>query len=404
MKNLLKKIFSFFTSEIFRVTIFVYVVLFLLKLVIFNFHIFDHIANSLKDYDITDLIYLNQKEENRTPNPNNDIVLINIGQTRTEIAAQIKTIQKFKPKVLAIDAWFSKVDTSLEDLVLINQLVQYPNIVLAGFLEKQENDKLLYKSSATIIEKSTKSGFVNFISENENTIRYFSAKEQVNNKTKNSFSAEIIKNYNNEKYQSLIKRKHSVEYIRYTHQPSDFLRFDVGEISDSNPNLNQLKNKIVILGFLGNKLQVNSLEDINFTPLNKKLSGRSFPDTYGTYIHANIISMIMDEKYTNKLSSIWIWIISFLVCYFHLRYFVRYYTQKPMWFHVSTKIIQMISGIIITGISLVFLYYFNLKIDVSYIVLPVLLSVDCIYFYDGFIKIIHKKYPTIKSVFLTSHH
>jgi CHASE2 domain-containing sensor protein len=51
------------------------------------------------------------------------------------------------------------------------------------------------------------------------------------------------------------------------------------------------------LGFLGEIIGDYVPGDIFFTPLNKKIIGRSLPDMYGVVVHANIIKMILDKEF-----------------------------------------------------------------------------------------------------------
>jgi CHASE2 domain-containing sensor protein len=148
---------------------------------------------------------------------------------------------------------------------------------------------------------------------------------------------------------------------------------------------------------------VNLLEDVNFTPLNKKMSGRSFPDMYGVYIHANIIAMLLRGDFTSNISKWITWFLSFLLCYLHLWFFTRSYLYHPGWFHVFTKFVQLFSGAVLVGISVVLLGVCKRKLEVDYLIAPILLSVDCIYLYDALIKWAAKRF-SFRSLFLEAHH
>src|SRR5436190_21814580 len=56
------------------------------------------------DFDIYDLYYTGKDKQNTRRDPN--IVLVQLGETRDEIAGQIDTISKYHPKIIAIDAFF----------------------------------------------------------------------------------------------------------------------------------------------------------------------------------------------------------------------------------------------------------------------------------------------------------
>ncbi len=63
-----------------------------------------------------------------------------------------------------------------------------------------------------------------------------------------------------------------------------------------------IKDKIVIFGFLGEYLGDPSWDDKFYTPLNKKLAGKANPDMFGAVVHANIVSMILNEDYVDQMA------------------------------------------------------------------------------------------------------
>src|SRR5712671_3062032 len=65
------------------------------------------------DFDIYDLYYSGKDSQNIIMN--NDIVLVEIGSDRSEIAEQVKSVSSYGPKVIAIDATFDASNDSLED-------------------------------------------------------------------------------------------------------------------------------------------------------------------------------------------------------------------------------------------------------------------------------------------------
>jgi CHASE2 domain-containing sensor protein len=50
-------------------------------------------------------------------------------------------------------------------------------------------------------------------------------------------------------------------------------------------------------------MNITSWEDKFYTPLNKKLAGKSNPDMFGVVVHANIISMILREDYVEQMAT-----------------------------------------------------------------------------------------------------
>src|SRR5882762_8743670 len=88
------------------ITLFVFITMWgankLLDLKIFT--AFDVIGQSLKDFELTDYAFSYLRED---PLVDQRFVIVNIGNlSRREIAQQVRRINQYKPKVIAIDALF----------------------------------------------------------------------------------------------------------------------------------------------------------------------------------------------------------------------------------------------------------------------------------------------------------
>lgn len=411
-KNL-KALFPKHFPEIFIITLLSYLLFTLVGFITINLHMFDSIEQTITDFDINDLIYLDIKDTSEATTLTPSIVLVNIAKSRTEISKQIDIIESYKPKIIGVDAWFKGNSQVQSDSLLSFILHKYDNIVLAGYLQGENKHKDIHQDNLNFVKSTLNGiqdiphGYANFVAERENTVRYFSPKEIINEDTVYSFTMEIIKRANYQAFNRILQRDYPIEYIYYTLNSKSFLRFDSIELYSHRHDLEQLKGNIVILGQLGNSLKIDSstlLEDLNFTPLNKKLSGRSLPDTYGAYIHANILQMMLDNKMTNRIPLFIEVLLSFLICLLHMYLFVHIYLHRPMWFHVGTKFIQLLSSFLIVGCSLFLLGKLHLKLNTGIILLPILLSVECIYFYDAIVKYLARKRRGFNSLFLHAKH
>ncbi|HYG15113.1 MAG TPA: CHASE2 domain-containing protein, partial [Bacteroidia bacterium] len=159
--------------------------------------------------------------------------------------------------------------------------------------------------------------------------------------------------------------------------------------------------KIVLMGFLGPDLKTKVLEDNYFTPMNYKYSGKSFPDMYGVIIHANIISSILEAKYINKVPQWLSILIAYIICWVHVYFFIKSYIKHHKFFHLVTKIVQLLMFAVMVYGSFVMLSQFSLMISMAPILGAIALSVDVLYFYDGFAVWAKEKFG-YKTVF--GHH
>ncbi len=61
-----------------------------------------------------------------------------------------------------------------------------------------------------------------------------------------------------------------------------------------------LNGKIVLFAY-ATPFNPMDIEDKKFTPMNEKYAGKSIPDMNGIIVHANIISMVMEDNFIKKV-------------------------------------------------------------------------------------------------------
>jgi CHASE2 domain-containing sensor protein len=380
----------------------VFLVLFLFRSFVFNIHFLDPISNAFHDFKLSDIYYSKLIDHEKTTVDTN-IVIVNIGEnSREDIAKQIEIIDKFQPKVIGLDVVFEERKNPLSDIVLREAISNAHNIVLANYLNYPESDhgnNNHHDSEAELVgsheffSQDVRSGYVNFVAESDqSTIRKYAPFVELHEHEYLSFTSHLIKDYNQKAFEKLSKRHNEVEIINYKRKNNKYIILDVDEIKEENANLNILKDKIVLLGYLGPDLHTNVIEDNHYTPLNPKYNGKSLPDMYGVVIHANILSMILENGFVTKLKSWLVLFLSFIILYLHMYYFIKYYVHRHIWYHVFAKFVQLLTSVIIVGIEIYILSKFNFTLNSSLIIIPIILSIDVLYFYDGIVKFLHKKF------------
>ncbi|RLD38191.1 MAG: hypothetical protein DRI83_02855 [Bacteroidetes bacterium] len=387
---------NFFHKDVLFSTLFVFFVMYLLRLFIFNIEFLSPIANTFKDFQFSDIYYSKLKEKHPSKLDTN-IVLVNIAyNSREEIARQIHVINQHKPAVIGLDVTFEKLKDSLTDSILAAEIADAGNVVLAGyFINSDEGSEYFanYITSDNQFRKNTLGGYINFPSfETEATIRYFTPKLSYKEEIHYCFAAMIAGAYDKASFEKLMKRRYASERIDYTGNIESFIVFDAEEINISNPGLSVVEGKIVLLGFMGPDLKTKVLEDLHFTPMNPKYSGRSFPDMYGLVIHANILTTILAGNYTLKMP-FWISIVlAFILTYFCMYFFIKYYVKWVIWYQIIVRSLQLIISIIIVGIDIFLFSAFNFKMDAMILVIPILLSIDTLEIYEGIALWLNKRF------------
>lgn len=386
----------FLNKDIIFSTLFVFLCVWALKYSVVNLHALDPIEKALSDFDYGDLVYKHRKEHSR-PDANSKVVIVEIGRNRAEIAREIEIINAHRPAVLAIDAWFEKPGQTETDSILLNALQQNKKLVLGTFLfEKREGEELGMQQSFSAVSALGQNAYLNFVGEYEKTIRYFRPHEEIEGKEVNSFAAEIVRQYEPARFEKLKARDNKLEFINYTKTSAQFIpTIAIDEVQPNNTALDVLEGKIVILG----KTNDNDLEDLHFTPFNEQLAGRSKPDMSGVFIHANTVEMILADNYVNHVPDWIVFLFAVMLTYITIVFHIFYFVEKHIWYHLFAKLMQLVFLVVLVFVKLELLDGPQLVFDENIIAVPVILSVDLLYFYDAIVKWLNKKFG-YKSYFL----
>ena len=375
--------------DAFLASLFTFGVLFLLKTILINVGYLNPISRALEDFQLTDLYYSNLQIENNEVNK--EIVLVNIGYNdRSAIAKQINTLQKYQPKVIGLDAIFYRPKDSLSDQLLAQAIHRANNIVLINKLEYSDaSESPILMESDPLFSQNTLQGFSNFLAKENQTIRYFKPSIDLNGEYVESFSSEIVKRYSPEAYKESQKREGRVEVINYGNE--NFIKLDVDELQSQKLN-KILKDKIVLLGFMGRNLGELNLEDLYLTPLNKSFGGHSIPDMYGMEIHANIISMMLSQNYIYEFSKFVNYIITFLVTFLSMVIFIYLSVRYIQWSSNLIKFCQIVLFGLLVFLSLITFHYFNLKVEPFFMLVTVILAAETLVLYSEIVLWMHKRW------------
>jgi CHASE2 domain-containing sensor protein len=389
-------------KEAFYTNILVFILMAMLAYIPFNMTIFNPIKEEIKDFKFTDLYYSKLRESSNLFEK--DVVLVNIGEAkREEIAEMLQILNGAEPKIIALDILFSERKEPAGDSLLRSAFAQIGNkLILSNHLEDSQGEYTSYYTNPWFGE--FESGHVNFVGSNPNssTIRYFRPEVIDSQKSYSSFASVIVNRFAPEKIKILNERNNRTERIHYLGNYDKFIHFDRLDISEGNPDLEILKDKIVVVGYLGPEIGTNTLDDIYFTPLNQEIAGRTLPDTYGVVIHANIISMILRGDYINKMSTFISIIVAFVVCYLHLILFTYFFVKNHIWYHLAAKVAQLITSILLLYIVFVFFSNMNYEINSTIIIVSILLSVDVLYLYESVAAYLYTK-KGFQSYFIQEH-
>jgi CHASE2 domain-containing sensor protein len=368
-----------------------------------NLHFFDPMKLALEDFDMNDISYSKIGKSDAIKLDKN-IVIINIGHADREgLAYLIDKTAEMEPKVMGLDAFFEGEREPQKDSLLKETFEKNKNLIVISRinLHKWEEEDELEFLEDHFDEAYSKRGFANLIGEQRGTVREFSPMEKNKGETYLSFAAALVKEYDSTAFKKLEKRHKHVETISYTRPVSKYQVIEGEDLLNGNVDKAAIKGKIALLGYIDNN--PDDIEDKIFTPMNNKFAGKSIPDMNGIVVHANIISMILEHNYIKKLPS-WInLVIAVLIGWLHMSFFIRYYLEDHIWFHLVAKFAQLVSAIFFVYIGMYLYAQYNIKLDMSLTLIVIILSVDIIYFYEAFAVWMHKKFH-FHTVFHQKHH
>jgi CHASE2 domain-containing sensor protein len=378
----MKKIFNLKYTAI---TITAFVIIWLLTLIPVNLGFFNPLKNALYDFDANDLVF---SKFNYDKNADTNIVIVNIGYlNRQQLANLIIKIKSYNPKVVGLDILFRGNKDPVGDSMLENAIKLGGNTVIVNKLSGYNNTNGNYDTLISSIDRYNNNSFTGYANlpskdgSNYTTIRMFKPEAGFKKNIIHSFAASIVKIFDRNAYNELIKRHNDFETINYRGNTDKFFFID-GRDSDNLNNISFIKDKIILLGFLGDYPSIRIFEDIFYTPLNDNYAGKTYPDMYGVVIHANIISMILHKDYINTLPG-WIELImAMAICYFNIVWLSFIKRKRIDWLNLISLTTKTLEFVLMLFIEMEILLSFNLKISITLILVAIVLISDAEVIYD----------------------
>jgi CHASE2 domain-containing sensor protein len=225
-----------------------------------------------------------------------EIIIVNCGKVgRKDIAKEINIINKYKPRVLGVDLFFSK-DSGAGDDDLVLALNNSKNLVMIEGIRDYDSINDCFqklKKSHPKFCKNAKTGFSNLMSDEEGIVKYFALSETIcSGEIKNLSSFGLTMAATSEigkGKEFILDITEKILKINFT-APNRYRTIEVNDILNQKVDLNCLRNKIVLLGYIG-----NDTEDLHYINESDPAKKEKLP-IYGVVIHANIISTILGMK------------------------------------------------------------------------------------------------------------
>ncbi|MBN8677507.1 MAG: CHASE2 domain-containing protein [Chitinophagales bacterium] len=379
-------------------TFLMFALIWILDVIRINLHFLNPFNESIRDYQITDIVYSRLRDKRIAVD--NRIVMVNTGQpSRDTLAMLVNRIREAGAKVIAIDIMLEERKNPVTDSILLTSLTSMENVVLAMEIDGVNDETGIFsiqKSCNPYFCDNVYSGFINFITNDTSTVRIFSPKEMTTTGECLSFPVQAARLYDQEAADRLFKRGNKVEEIYYFGNEDQFVQCEQTDILDTSRNLQGIiKDKIVLIGFLPIDSWDKPMRDRHYTPLNARYTGRNTPDMYGIVIHANIIRMILDNTYVVEPSWGLNLLLTFLICYFNIHLYYQIFRRVSVPYHFVTRFLQIGETVILFFLVALLFHFYRIKIDAGYWITALLLTFDAVKFYDNGIK---KRIPLFNKI------
>lgn len=406
-RQVLIEIFKlFFNWDTFMCTVFVFLMLWVFtKIDIPSTDLIDPVGKTFEDFDATDVVFSKiRKYKTETDEvtindelADTNVVIVNIGEcSRGEIGEMVSIVSEFGPKVIGIDAFFKKLKDPEQDSILGNALQNSPNVVMVSKLLYDDEEVLFdIEKSNPMFSQHTQHAYANLITEGtereQKTCRTFDPQEKFNDEVLMAFPVHLANFAAPEKVEKFLKRDNEVEIINYLgniniSEGIKFTTIDNDEVLERQFDSSLFRDKIVLFGFMGRKIGLTDLEDIFYTPLNDKYVGKSYPDMYGIVIHANIINMILNEKFVDVMPEWESILYGVLICYFTVAMLMFVFKKIPLLYGTVGKIIQLAITFVMLYYTVKIFYEENYRLEFGLAIVTVLLAADLLEIYMEFIK------------------
>jgi hypothetical protein len=342
------------------------VVLLFLKFlpILFSIDFLDPIQNTVENFNATDIVFSQIRDPESQPVDSN-IVLVNIGNlNRKGIARQLEIISAYDPKVVGVDAFFRRPKGRELDEALMEAMSEIENLVIVNKLsynpEKKKFDSI-ERSHPMFLDYADES-FANLITSEEEfrTVRTFTPKQHVLGEEEIFFALKIASIYDEEKTEKYLARNNEVETINFKRNSDKYISIDAKEVFERADELDFLEGKIVLLGFMGPDFDRKVTEDIFYTSMNDYYFGKTYPDMYGVVVHANIISMVLEEDYIDTMNEDLVLAISIFFIFLNVMLFKMIEDKVPEWYEPANF------GIILFEIGAMFAILINLLLHFGY--------------------------------------
>jgi CHASE2 domain-containing sensor protein len=306
--------------------------------------------------------------------PDPRIKIVNLGQVAPtpdgKIAMLLYKLHANGARVIGLDVFLDEqhVERFPEDRVsefeaLVEALRDVPNVVVvSGFdMESMEPEIELHP---LVLDADPAQGFANLWPDADGVVRRFLPRATVGGDEWYGLPVRMLQLYDEHLVRKVLNLPAEPQIIYYT---GTYYQFESVPIDDvvfgTMYDGDYFRDAIVLIGFV-NEGGLFYLDDTHKTPMGKKIEVEG-PDMPGVLIHANVINMLLRNRFIVPVPE-WVdWLLVFVLSYISLALYRMLRTKARNRFHVGLLITTMLftEAVIVFFLPLIAFFYLDLKIS-----------------------------------------
>ena len=315
----------------------------------------------------------------------NRVVVVNIGEVAPapdgKIAAALYKLHAMGARVIGIDVILDELHLErfpaerlqeVEDLRLAIRDV--PNVVVASGFDP-ETRRPTFEILPPIRAVARHYGFVNLVPDPDGVVRRFLPHAEVEGERWLGFPVKILQLYDSSAVRRILRQPSEEQIIYYTSTYDQIQSVPLDDVLFNPLYEDSFRDKIVLMGFVREGGLVY-LGDMHNTPMGRKV-GIEGVDMPGVFIHANVINMLLQDRFIEPIPLWGDWLLVFLLSYISIALYRVLRTKPPGRFHVVVLITLMlfIEAVIVFFLPLIAFFYFDYKISYNLMATAVLLFI-----------------------------
>lgn len=388
-------------KETFVSSILFFLLILLLGLIPLKFEFIKPIKQGFDNFDIYDFKF-SRNSANIITDKDSQIVIVEAAKTREEILRQITFIKTLNPKVIGVDIEFRGSQDKLIDDKLQNIILKDKKVVGGFVIDSVIENNIHVDNQLVNLQNSNNddASYYNFHGDGQySVIRSFLPSMKYKDIELTSFGVKVASEFDSIKATTFLKRGNKKEFINYFGGMEKFISYNFGDIFKVKEK--EISNKIVLIGSFSK--DNSETMDLKFTPINSKPNGKSLPDMYGVFVHANIIHMILHgQNFICELSNFWTSFIAFLIILSYSYLLLVNYSKYSHPSHLIFLILSIALCLLIAFLFLVFYNSYNIRVDLSIIFMSLFIPLEFFEIYKYLAKYLHKIFG-YSTIFSKSH-